>query len=349
MSSSKFVSGLLVGLLVGAAVGAGAMWFLLPQGPAEGTAVVTSAGSTTVFPLSEIWAEEYNGVYSNTTVQVAAGGSGFGQVSVGAGDVDIGASSSPIKSENLATYPGLKQIPIALDGLAVIVNVDVNGTGVQKFTREMVIAIYQGNVSTWEELETDYGVVIAQTGTINVYARADASGTTDTFTRWLNTNSSFWLYGNGETLSWASHVTTVEGNPGVATAVSVDDSSVGYVGLAFANETANPDIKKCSLLNPTTDEYIIPSFDTVKAAVPANITDSGASLFNSDISGAYPIARMLYYVLNNDTVSYQPVKFIRWCLTDGQAFVRDVGYIEVTGTAIASFSLGLVNDLAALI
>ena len=350
MNGNKFFSGLIIGLIVGAAVGAGAIWFLFPPGGPAGPSLATikTAGSTTVYPLSQVWAEEYHNVYENTTIEVSSGGSGFGQTAVGAGDIDIGASSSPIKSANLVTYPGLKQIPVALDGLAVILNVGVNGSGVQKFTREMVIAIYQENVTTWEELETGYGVSILQTGTINAYARSDASGTTDTFSRWLETNDTFWVYGHGETVSWSSGVTSVQGNPGVATAVTVDDSGIGYVGLAFANETDNPDIIGCYLLNPTTGEYVKASYDSVKTAVPTIITDSSQSLFNADVSGAYPIARMLFYVLNNETVEYKSIKYVRWCLTEGQDFVRDVGYVEINGTAIVAFSQGILDDLTAL-
>ncbi|MHA1917623.1 MAG: PstS family phosphate ABC transporter substrate-binding protein [Candidatus Ranarchaeia archaeon] len=344
-------AGLVIGLIVGAGIGAGATFILFPLGVTSGTgsASITTAGSTTVFPLSEVWAEEYYGVYPNTTVLVAAGGSGFGQTAVGVGDVDIGASSSPIKSANLATYPGLKQIPIALDGLAIIFNAEVNGTGMQKFTREAVIAIFQGNLTTWEQVESQFGVDINKTGAINVYARSDASGTTDTFSRWLETNDTYWLLGHGETISWGSHVVTVQGNPGVALAVSLDKSAIGYVGLAFANETTNPDIKKVHLKNPTTGEYVEASVTSVKATVPTEFTESGQSLFNANLTGSYPIARMLYYVLNNESVSHQPLKYIRWCLGSGQTFVQSVGYIDITGTAIETFSNGLITDLEGLI
>ena len=347
---NNFTGGLLIGLLVGAAIGAGAMWFVFPPGSiSTGTATITTAGSSTVFPLSEVWAEEYNGLYSNTTVQVAGGGSGYGQTSVGTGDIDIGGSSSPIKTANFVTYPGLKQIPVALDGLAVIFNTDVNGTGMQKLTREAVIEIFQGNITTWEALESAYGVSVSATGTIKVYVRSDASGTTDTFSRWLKTNDSLWLRGSGEEITWGSHATAVNGNPGVATAVGIDSSGIGYVGLAFANETENTDIKQVALLNPTTGEYVLPSYDTVKLTVPTTITDSSVSLFNANITGAYPIARMLFYILNNETVTYQPIKFIRWCISDGQIHVRGVGFVEISGTAIPAFSASILDDLLALV
>ena len=128
-----------------------------------------------------------------------------------------------------------------------------------------------------------------------------------------------------------------------------DDAGIGYIGLAFANETANPDIIGCHLLNPTTGEYVKASYDSVKTAVPTTITDSSQSLFNADVTGAYPIARMLFYVLNNETVEYKSIKYIRWCLSDGQEFVRAVGYVEITDTAIVAFSQGILDDLAALI
>ncbi|MHA1713060.1 MAG: PstS family phosphate ABC transporter substrate-binding protein [Candidatus Ranarchaeia archaeon] len=344
IKQSMVMVGLCISILVSGLIATNRGYFILPLSEDNRyNHVITIAGSTTVFPLSEIWAEEYHLLYPNITIQVAKGGSGFGQKAVGSKDIDIGASSTPIQTVTLERYPGLKQIPIALDGLAVILNAQVNGTGLQKLNREAIIAIYQGNVTTWEELEAQYGVAIRQRGQIQVYARADASGTTDTFSRWLSTNSTFWRLGHNEIISWGRHVITVEGNQGVATAVSKDAAGIGYVGLAFANETINPHIKQVAIKNPSTGKYVLPRKEFVKAAVPQSLNNSSEPLFNRNATNAYPIVRMMYYIINNESVSYLIVKYIHWCLTTGQNFVHEVGYIEISSTKIENISLSILE------
>ena len=100
------------------------------------TVRIISAGSTTIYPLSQKWAGEYQAVFPSVQVQVSAGGSGLGQTNVAEGIVDIGASSSYPSSSYRSANPTVKIIPIAADALAVIGHSAVNGTAGLKLTRD---------------------------------------------------------------------------------------------------------------------------------------------------------------------------------------------------------------------
>jgi phosphate transport system substrate-binding protein len=341
---------LLAVLVLGLLIGAGAMFVVAPGtgGTAGPTYTITSSGSTTVLPLSEEWASQIGTDLPQFRFDSTGGGSGTGQSDAAAGLVDIGASSSYPSSTYRSTNPHVAILPISADGLGVVVNSDVNAT--MKLDCDMVVAIFQRNITTWEELESTFNVVIAATGAINIYARSDSSGTTATFGKWLETagdtlnpDANFeWKYGDSESITWAAGVNAVEGNPGVRSAVLGDSSGIGYVGLAFMT-----DLVKVHLYNPTTDEYVEPTIANVLKTLPDPITDAGVNLFNSDVDGAYPIARLLFYLINLNEVQWHTVVFLTWCLTSGQQYIADVGYVPIEGTSAQVYAFSVLGTIAA--
>ncbi len=309
---------------------------------------ITTSGSTTVFPLSQEWSSYFHHQYPNYVVNPTTGGSGLGQSQVAAGLVHIGASSSYPKQMYRDQYPNIKIIPVAADALGIVVNPQVNGS-VFRMDCDMAVAVFERYVTTWDEFETVFNVKVQATGDINVYVRSDASGTTATFTKWLETadennnanGADFeWTLGDEESISWESGVFAVDGNPGVAEGVMSDPNGIGYVGLEFM-EGLTP----VSLLNPTTQEWVAPSVDNALNAMPENFTDAGQNLMNANNTNAYPIARLLFYLVNPDYLPDYVIFYLHWALTDGQAYVTNVGYVPLTGSSAQQYSLDLVASL----
>jgi ABC-type phosphate transport system substrate-binding protein len=342
LKSTELIVGLLIGLLMGTALG----FFLAPRGVIP-TVRIISAGSTTIYPLSAKWAGEYQAVFPSVQVQVSAGGSGLGQTNVAEGIVDIGASSSYPSSSYRSANPTVKIIPVAADALAVIGHSTVNGTAGLKLTRNQVISIFNGSITTWEAFEATWGVSIAATGTINVYVRSDASGATATFTKWLQGGVG-WSLGSSESISWPALPSfhAVDGNPGVKSSVQAQVGSVGYAGLAF---TAG--VTAVVLYNQGNGEWVTPSPDAAKIAIPSNVTDPGASLMDSSTPGAYPVVRLLFYLVNTLYLRQSAHDFVRWCVTTGQntGWIRtDVGYLEIAGTGAQTLALSILDSFTPL-
>jgi ABC-type phosphate transport system substrate-binding protein len=345
----KQKTGLFVGIIIGILLGAGGLIFISPA-PGGGTqGTITTAGSSTVYPLSQIWATEFNVVFPGLTVNPSTGGSGLGQSLVGQALIDIGASSSFPKQDYIDTNPHVEILPVAADALGVVVNEGVNGTSF-KMDCDMVVAIFQRNVTTWAEFSSVFGVNVQQTGTINVFVRSDASGTTATFAEWLetadeNTNSNGaeyeWHLGHEEAISFPAGITAVDGNPGVASSVAGDQNGVGYVGLAFMS-----DLVPAELYNPGNGEWITPSITNAVRAIPTNLTAPGQNIMNSDIEGAYPIARLLFYLVSRENLSENTLTYMTWCLVQGQKFVSTVGHVPINGTAAQSYSLTIMSTLS---
>jgi len=93
-------------------------------GRLQGTVAVD--GSSTVFPITEAVAEEFQGVQPEVHVTVGISGSGGGFKRFGAGETDISDASRPIDptEAELAAKNGIEfvELPVAFDGLSVMVN-----------------------------------------------------------------------------------------------------------------------------------------------------------------------------------------------------------------------------------
>lgn len=114
------------------------------------TGSITVVGSTTVLPIAQLAAEEFNTLYGSNLVAVSGGGSSVGVQSVGEGSATIGMASRELKSSETTSYPNLVKHIICNDGIAVIVNPE--NTYVEDLTVEQVKAIYNGTYSNWDEL-----------------------------------------------------------------------------------------------------------------------------------------------------------------------------------------------------
>ena len=339
---------LLAGLIIGIIFGAGGLIFISPAPGAGLQGTITTAGSSTVYPLSQIWATEFNLDFPSLTVSPLSGGSGVGQSLVSQALIDIGASSAFPNQEYIDANPHVDILPISADALGIIVNNAVNGSNF-KMDCDMVVAVFQRNVTTWAEFSSVFDVSVQQTGPIDVYVRSDASGTTATFAKWLETSGEtnnsngadfVWKLGHEEAISFPSGVNSVDGNPSVSTGVITDDHGIGYVSLAFM-EGATP----VDLYNPGNDEWISPSVQNAILSLPTNLTSPGQNIMNSPIDGAYPIARLLYYMINRNSLYTKTMTYLTWCLLQGQLFVPDVGYVPINGTSAQSYSLGVISSL----
>ncbi|MHA1909169.1 MAG: PstS family phosphate ABC transporter substrate-binding protein [Candidatus Thorarchaeota archaeon] len=345
----KQKKGIFVGLLIGILLGAGGLIFISPA-PAEGqSGTITTAGSTTVYPLSQEWAEYFHIDNPGLTLNPSTGGSGLGQSLVAEGLIDVGATSSFPKSDYIESNPHVQILPVSADALAVVVNEAANGS-LFRMDSDMVVSIFQRNVTTWEGFEATFNVEVDQSGPINVYVRSDASGTTSTFARWLETSNEntnpngaeyAWGLGHEEAISFPAGVNAVDGNPGVASGVENDPNGIGYVGLKFIG-----DLVAAELYNSGNDEWIIPTLPNAVRAIPSTLSEPGQNLMNSDIAGSYPIARLLFYMVNRDNLQWYTLTYLTWCLVKGQNYVADVGYVPINGTAAQTYSLALIAGLS---
>ncbi len=338
----------MAGLIIGIIIGAGGLSFISPQSGTSSIATITTAGSTTVYPLSQVWAAYFTTDNPGLILNPSPGGSGLGQSLVSQGLIDVGASSSFPKQDYIDENPEVEVLPVSADALAIIVNEQINGS-IFKMDCDMAVAVFQREVTTWEDFAATFGVAILQTGPINVYVRSDASGTTATFAKWLetaneNNNSNGadyeWTLGHEEALSFPAGINAVDGNPSVSSGVIADDHGIGYVSLAFMEGAVAVD-----LYNPRNSQWIAPSVVNTIKAIPSNLTSVGQDIMNSEITGAYPIARLLFYLVNREYLRSYTITYLSWCLLRGQNYVSEVGYVPINGTSAQQYSFNIITTL----
>jgi phosphate transport system substrate-binding protein len=108
---------------------------------------IVVGGSSSVTPLMEKLREEYLLVNPNAEIEIQMFDSSAGMTGAIDGTFDIGMSSRELKDSELSA--GLLPVEIALDGIAVIVNLD---NPLSNATKEQVRGIYTGEVTIWSDI-----------------------------------------------------------------------------------------------------------------------------------------------------------------------------------------------------
>jgi phosphate transport system substrate-binding protein len=189
--------------------------------PAEGNGLsgeITEAGSTTVQPLAEKFAEEFKLIHPGVTVTIQGGGSSVGVKSAAEGIVDIGAASREIKPDE----PALVKHLIAKDGIAIIVHPSNEISDIKK---EQVRDIFSGKITNWLE-------VGGPDEQITVVAREEGSGTRSAFEEMVMDEE---LITNNTILQ--------SSNGAIRTTVVNDPNAIGFLSLGYVDS----DIKALSI------------------------------------------------------------------------------------------------------
>ena len=103
-------------------------------------------GSTSVDPLMQAMRQAYIAHNPNVDIEISGGGSGTGISEATSGVLDIGMSSRALRDNE---KEALRDIDIALDGVAVIVNPANPVTGM---TIEQVKDIFTGEIKRWNQV-----------------------------------------------------------------------------------------------------------------------------------------------------------------------------------------------------
>ncbi len=205
---------------------------------------VTVKGSDTMVILAQSWAENYMKEHPGFIIQVTGGGSGVGIAALINGGTDICEASRPMKSvekNQVRTRHGkdVKEIPVALDGLAVYVS---EANSIQSITEPQLKAIYTGKITNWHE-------VAGRDARIVAYGRENSSGTYQFFKEHVLSNEDF-----------AREVQTLPGTGAIVNAVSKDPASIGYGGIAYASG-----IRVVPVRRDEKSEAVMASLATVKS------------------------------------------------------------------------------------
>ncbi len=264
-------------------------------------------------------------------------GSGGGIKQVTEGTVDFGASDAFLTEQQMAEIKEKRgtdiiHIPTVMGAVVITYNVSGVGTGLH-ITPDVLAGIYLGEITKWNDpkitsLNSGFNLPNED---ILVAHRSDGSGTTNIFTDYLCKVSKDWAdkVGKGTSVNWPVGLGG-KGNEGVAGLVKQSEGSIGYVELAYAVQNKIP----YAQLRNQAGEYTGPTFAAVSAAAAgaakAMPADLRVMITNAPGKESYPICGftwLLIYKHANDAAKAKEIQnFVKWAMTDGQTYAKDLYY-----------------------
>lgn len=273
--------------------------------------VIKIDGSSTVFPITEAMAEEFQTAQKGKVrVTVGISGTGGGFKKFCRGETDVQNASRPVQSSELEACrkAGIKflEIPIAYDATAVVVN--PKNTWLKSITvdelKKMWEPTAQGKVMKWSDVNPAW-----PKENLKLYGAGSDSGTFDYFTEAIV----------GKAKSSRGDYTASEDDNTLVTGVSNDLYSLGYVPLAYYEENKGK-LKIVGIVGgekaPKKNEAVLPSRATVEAGT------------------YFPLSRPIFIYVNEASLKKTEVKdFVGFYLDNSAAIVPQVKYVPLPAKA----------------
>ncbi len=261
--------------------------------------VISNSGSDTMVNLAQTWAEEYQKIKPEVSVEVAGGGSGVGIRDLMQGIVDIADCSRDMtnsEKEQVKRNTGKEPVEwiVGYDALAVYVH---KNNPVESLTLEQLASVYAegGPVDKWSQLNIDIKAVGGNDEIVRV-SRQNSSGTYFYFREVVLGNKDY-KPGSRD----------MSGSKDVVELVGKTLGAVGYSGMGYATDA----VKFVKLSAGEGKPAYEPSLENVAAH-------------------HYPLARsLLMYTLGEPQGATK--EYIDWILSPaGQEIVEKSGYIPVS-------------------
>ena len=271
------------------------------------------------------------------TVNYNPVGSGQGKKDFAAKLNDFAGTDSLVKPEE-APAGSYLYFPTAAAPITLSYNVD--GVSKLQLSAETIAKIFQREVKTWNDpaIKGDNPGADLPSTAIVVAHRADGSGTTSAFTKYLTKAApTTWKLGAGDTVAWPADTQAGTKNTGVAQIISSTKGAIGYVDFADA-KAANLSFAS---VKDKAGAFVAPTLKAASAALAGSTPGADLTLdvLDSAGTGAYPITAVTYILLrpSYDAEKLALVKgWVTYVLTDGQDEAATVDYAKLPATLAQS-------------
>ena len=204
-------------------------------GNTETTGTISVVGSTSVTPLAQEIAYEFEDAHPEIRVDIQGVGSSAGIKAVYDGVAHIGMASRNLKPEEKEW--GLTEHVIAIDGVAVAVHPN---NPVSDLSLETVTKIFKGEITNWSEVGGNDMEIL-------VVSREAGSGTRGAFEELVD------LLEDKESLL-REDALIAEGNGSVKANIASKEGAIGYLSLGYLDETITP--VKIDGVEPTVENIL---------------------------------------------------------------------------------------------
>jgi len=283
---------------------AGAVCIVSPAAHAQ---LVKIDGSSTVFPITEAMAEDFQkSKKGKVKVTVGISGTGGGFKKFCRGETDISDASRPILKKEMddCRAAGVQyiELPVAYDALTVVIHPD------NKWAQTLTVAELrkmwepgaQGKIKTWKQVNPAW-----PDEPLKLFGAGADSGTFDYFTEAIN----------GKAKSSRGDFTASEDDNVLVQGVSRDPHALGFFGFSYYLENQDK-LKAVGIVAKEGGKPVVPSFDSV-------------------VNGTYqPLARPIFIYVNAKALERPEVKeFVEFYMNNADKLVREVKYVPLPPSA----------------
>ncbi|PZU97804.1 MAG: protein sphX [Pseudanabaena sp.] len=274
--------------------------------PANAQSVIKTDGSSTVFPIMEKAASDFQkSGGSRVTVGVSGTGGGFKKFCNG--DTDISNASRPIlqKEIDACRAKGISfiELPIAYDGLAVVVN--PRNTWAQNLTADELKRIWEpgSKINNWSQVRSGFPNV-----PLKLFGAGADSGTFDYFTEAIN----------GKSKASRTDYTATEDDNVTVRGVSGDRGALGYFGKSYL-EANKGRVRAVGIIARGSTRAVMPSDTTVQNATYQPLSRPMFIYINANAAKRPEVKRFVTYIFNNASTI---VKAARYTALPSSAYPR---------------------------
>jgi phosphate transport system substrate-binding protein len=303
-----------------------------PKAPAAASAQVLGAGATFPSKIYERWAQAFGKATGHEVVYKPTG-SGDGIKQITARAVDFGGTDSPLANTELDKRH-LVQLPMLIGGIVPAVNAPGIGVNALLLSGEVLADIMAGHIARWNDARIaalNPGLALPAKAIVRV-VRADKSGTTDGFTRYLSQVSPAFKaeVGAGQLPDWPGEVVRGEGNDGVVKALKATEGAIAYVSY---DRVAKDGLAAVRLKNADNHAVAASEAGFRAAIVESDVARKGddlASLMNRPGLQAWPITLTSFALVDLEPPSSaragKTLQFLYWCFMHGDELTRGTGF-----------------------
>jgi phosphate transport system substrate-binding protein len=294
-----------------AAPAAGSAIELPEVDPSTVSGDINTAGSSTVYPLAEVLADDFkkDGFAGNVNLASIGSGGGFERFCK-TGEIDISNASRAIKSSETEACAALNpartpiEFRVGTDAIAVVVSKE--NTFLTNVTLEQLAAIFTTAVN-WSDVDPSWPAEPIQR-----FTPGTDSGTFDFFNEVVvqKTLKLEKLDDAKKLALEAKNLQTSEDDNVLVQGVEGSPYAIGYFGFAYYNEQSDK-------LNAISIADVAPSFDTAE-------------------SGEYALSRPLYIYSDASIMKEKPqvAAYINYFLTYVNDVITEVGYFPASEDAL---------------
>lgn len=273
---------------------------------------ISISGAFALYPMTVRWAEEFNKIHPKIQIDISAGGAGKGMTDALTQMVDIGMFSRNIRQAE--KDKGVWWVAVAKDAVLPTINANnplINLLKKKGITNKKFIDIFVKNkIKYWDDCYNG----TENKHKIHVFTRSDACGAAEMWAQYLGVHQ--------ENLSGIG----VFGDPGISDALRKDKNGISYNNIIYIydNNTRKKyngievipiDLNENGIIDE--DEKFYDNLDAIMGAIKSEKYPS-------------PPSRNLYLVTKGKPENPIVIEFLNWILTNGQKYLNEAGYTQLS-------------------